>query len=219
MNRIQKRGLNPNFFKLVLTLCCLSSFNSSALTNKQFGLETGPSWGYQNINSTKLANGFHAGLIFQFELYKRLSIKTGVNYFKSGISNEGFCLGICTPPAKTTNYFHRIEIPINIYLDTSSDPKAKTKLFLYAGYSIGEVFQEQYYFEFDNLPSETFTTESGLLKTVHFLNLGFDVRRDLGQSYHLSLGGDYKQTAMYYDRFGTTRSIQINIRLTKSIQQ
>ena len=204
-------------FFLVLTIS-FCSFKSSALNDKLIGIEAAPSWGYQSINSTNITQGIIGGFNFQFKLHKKLSLKTGLNYFKSGLSQPAYCQLTFAPcPSQIKNIFHLLEIPINIYFDTGDDPEANTKLFFYAGYSIGEIIKEQYRYDYEKQPTEFLTIDAGFLKTAHFLNLGIDIRQRLGTTYYLTIGGGYKQTAMYYDRFRTNRSVQINIRLTKTI--
>jgi hypothetical protein len=219
MKSMRQPSINKGLFKLLFILIfCSTPFNSTALTDKLIGFEINPSWGYQHLLSSTLSPGLNAGINFQFKLFKKLSLKTGINYFNTSISDErGFCIGVESCPTKRTYSFEIIEIPFNLYLDASSDSLSKTKLFFYAGYSIGEIVNEYSSSEYFNEPDNRFSGPSGFVKTVHFLNLGFDIRRQLFESYYVSIGAGIKQTAMYYRTFGTTRSLQLNLRLSKAI--
>lgn len=206
---------------LLLSFSFFLSFTAvfGSSSTKMIGIELGPSWGYKNLNSRFVISP-RGGLNFQLELHKKISLKTGINYFSTRLDQGSYCdltfdNELCYSSSHVN--FDLIELPINFYFNLNQSLEASTHFFVFIGYSIAQVVRESYFFNYDNIPSGKTTFATGLLKTAHFFNLGFDVRQALSEKIFLFVGGGFKQTAMYYDRYGTTRSLQINLRLMKKL--
>jgi hypothetical protein len=203
-----------------LTLCAFFGLTANAQQGQHaLGLET--SFGAlltENQHDVGLSPTFSTGFHYGFMPARRFGIGVGAQYNRMAFVNDNiFCMCFTTPgPRSIVEGQDLVVIPVNVELNMGCNDAAKTKVFLFAGYSYGRSFRSTSKINYaDPEGVKDIATISSQGRNFHFGNAGIEVRHTLGNKFLLSSGVRFSFTTGLTDRFGEVYSVNPFLRFSR----
>jgi len=160
--------------------------------------------------------GVSGGIFYDKNIIRKLSVSTSLDFTRLNLLLGGdsrFDMNGLLEEVTLVHQFDIIDLNVNIVYNSDLHESRKWKTHIFGGYGFGQIISYHSIIRFDDRREIEEFVIPDLIETVHFSNLGIEVKHSIKDKYRLSLGVLTKITSVYHDYYGYIYQINIFIKV------